>query len=269
MNTENIRAAVLAAIAAIAPETDLNRIERDRPLRDAIDLDSLDWLNVVEALQARFSIEIPAADWTRIATLDALVDYLASRVPAASAAPEAQAAKAVRAPATTLPHAQWLVDGRPVTVRPIGHDDAALDAEFVRRLSAESRYKRFMSAITELSPGKLAELTDVDQVRRVAIAAIVEGDGHPAFVGVTRYVVDASGRGCEFAIAVDDAWQGSGLAGRLMQALIEVARARGLATMEGDVLRSNRKMLRFARQLGFVPQRGAGDRETFHVVRAL
>jgi acetyltransferase len=263
MDTAEVRTAVLAAIAAIAPETDPKQIPGDRPLREAADLDSLDWLNVVEALQTRFGVEIPTDARSRITTLDAMVDYLAARMAAPPAAVPSRSA------AATLSRRQWSVDGQRITVRPIGRDDAGLEADFVRHLSAESRYKRFMSTINELSPGKLAEMTDVDQVRHVALAALAKVDGEPAFVGVARYIVDASGRRCEFAIAVADAWQGSGLAGLLMQALIDLARARGLAVMEGDVLRSNRKMLRFARQLGFVPQREGSDRETMHIVRAL
>jgi acetyltransferase len=88
-------------------------------------------------------------------------------------------------------------------------------------------------------------------------------------VGVARYVVDPAGTGCEFAIAVDDAWQGCGLAGILMRTLMDIARSRGLATMEGTVLATNNRMLRFTRQLGFGLQRDAEDRETVRVVRAL
>ena len=263
LDTQAIRSAVLEAIGLIAPDADPTQIPGDRPLRDAIELDSLDWLNVVELLQAKLAVEIPPSDRTRIATLDGLVDYLSSRLPAEAARP------ASRPAAADLPQRQLLVDGRPVTVRPIGRDDARLEVDFVRHLSADSRYKRFMTTINELSPRKLVEMTDVDQVRHVALAATVEGDDPPAFVGVARYIVDPSGRRCEFAVTVADAWQGSGLAGVLMQALIDVARARGVAAMEGDVLRTNRKMLRFARQLGFVPQRDAGDRDTVHIVREL
>jgi GNAT superfamily N-acetyltransferase len=74
---------------------------------------------------------------------------------------------------------------------------------------------------------------------------------------------------CEFAVALDDAWQGSGLAGILMHALMEVARARGLATMEGFVLTTNTWMLKLTRQLGFKQQRDPEDRETVRVVRPL
>jgi acetyltransferase len=103
----------------------------------------------------------------------------------------------------------------------------------------------------------------------VALAAEVEREGRPAIVGVARYIVAPAGDSCEFAIAVDDAWQGSGLAGILMHALLDVARARGLATMQGTVLATNTRMLKFTRQLGFSQQREAGDRETVRVLRRL
>lgn len=267
MDKSDIRAAVLSVMTSVAPETDPILIEPDRPLHEALDLDSLDWLNVVEMLQARLGVDITGVERSRISTLDALVDVLAEHVSDAQPVPASPPASG--SAAAPLPDLQWLVGERRVGVRPIVREDAALEAAFVRQLSDDSRYMRFMSTIDELSPRKLAELTDVDQVGHVALAATVDGDGGPAFVGVARYIVDKTGRSCEFAIAIDDAWHGSGLAGRLMHSLIGVARSRGLATMECDVLRSNRKMLLFARQLGFVARGGAGERDTAHLVLAL
>jgi acetyltransferase len=172
-------------------------------------------------------------------------------------------------PPGDLPHASHVVNGTPVTVRPMCRDDMALEADFVRRLSSDSRYQRYMATLSELSPAKLASLTEVDQVRHVALAATTERERREALVGVARYIVDSSGAGCEFALEVDDAWQGSGLAGILMQALIDVARSRGLATMEGIILASNFRMLKFTHQLGFVPRRDPDSRDTVRVARAL
>lgn len=59
------------------------------------------------------------------------------------------------------------------------------------------------------------------------------------------------------------------LAGILMVALMEAARERGLRAMEGFVLASNYKMLKFARQLGFTVRRDIGDCDNVHVVRPL
>ncbi len=258
MDREEIRSAVLAVIEAIAPDTDVRSIRPDRPLRQQIDLDSMDWLNVIGGLHERMSVDIPESDYGRLATLDSIVDYLASK-PAAAAA---------RAPAP-LPHARYVINGVAVEVRPIRADDMPLEADFVQRLSPDARYQRFMVTVNALPDKKLHYLTEVDQVRHVALAATVDRDGQQALVGVVRYVVDPAGTGCEFAIAIDDAWQRTGLAGILMLALIGVARARGLATMEGFVLTTNTRMLKFTRQLGFTQQRDPEDRDTVRVVRSL
>jgi acetyltransferase len=262
MQTEDIRRAVRATIEAIAPEADFQGLQPGRPLREQIDLDSMDWLNVVAALHEKLAIDIPESDYGRLATLDSMLAYLASRQP------EPRAAPAGAAPAPPSGTSHW-INGTAVRIRPMRRDDMPMEADFVRQLSSETRYKRFMLTLRELSPAKLKYLTDVDQVRHVALVATVEGREREVEVGVARYIVDAAGTGCEFAIAVDDAWQGTGVAGVLMKALIDAARRRGLSTMEGIVLRSNTRMLRFSRQLGFEARPDPEDRQTVLVVRAL
>lgn len=79
MDPDSIRAAVIAAIRDIAPEVEDGELLPDRPLRQQVDLDSMDWLNVMVALHERFAVDIPEADYARLATLDAIVDYLAGR----------------------------------------------------------------------------------------------------------------------------------------------------------------------------------------------
>lgn len=265
LDIEQIRAAVLATIESVAPDADVNGIRPDQPLRRQIELDSLDWLNVIAALGERLSIGIPESDYGRLDSVDSIVAYLGSRHVLRPGDPKRATTPVAAAPAT----ARHAVDGTPVTVRAIGRGDAALVADFVRKLSDETRYKRFMVTVNELSPSKLQVLTDVDQVRDVAIGATVDDGRRQAIVGVARYSVDAGGTGCEFAVAVGDAWQGTGLAGILMHTLIGIARDRGLATMEGIVLPTNRRMLRLARQLGFSQLREPGDRDTVRVVREL
>ena len=85
----------------------------------------------------------------------------------------------------------------------------------------------------------------------------------------SRYVAEPSGDDCEFAIAIDDAWQGSGVAGILMLSLIDAARARGMKTMEAFILSANDKMIKFARQLGFTVRRDPDDPGMMHAVRPL
>lgn len=162
-----------------------------------------------------------------------------------------------------------LFDGTPVTIRPIRADDAAIEQEFVRHLSDDSRYNRFMSELRELSPTKLRYFTQIDYDRHMAFVATVKRDGSEAEIGVARYASGAVGSHCEFAVAVDDAWQGSGVAGLLMISLMDAARERGFRTMEGYVLAHNHKMLKFARQLGFSVHRDPESGDTLRVIREL
>lgn len=164
---------------------------------------------------------------------------------------------------------RYLFDGSEVTIRPIKADDAPIEADFVRHLSPESRYSRFMVTLNELPATKLRYLTDVDYDKHMALVATLPRDGKETEIGVARYIVDPKGASCEFAVAVDDAWQGSGVAGILMATLMDTARARGLTSMEGIILASNHKMLKFARQLGFTLHHDWDEPDTVHVVRPL
>jgi len=162
-----------------------------------------------------------------------------------------------------------LFDGTLLTIRPIRPEDAAMEQAFVRHLSPDSRYYRFMESLRELPPRKLEELTAIDYQRHMGLVGTVSEAGREVEVGVARYVVGTDPRRCEFAIAVDDAWQGRGVAGLLMAPLMEIAKARGIEVMEGLVLASNHKMLKFARQLGFRVQHDPGEWQTVRVVRDL
>lgn len=79
MNEREIRAGVLAALEAIAPELSEAELAPDAPLRAQVDLDSMDWLNVILALHERFGVDIPEADYRKLVTLDGIVAYLAAR----------------------------------------------------------------------------------------------------------------------------------------------------------------------------------------------
>lgn len=76
MNDTEIRTRVLGAIKSIAPELEEGELRADRPLRDQIDLDSMDWLNVLVALHEKLRVDIPEADYGKLVTLDDLVGYL-------------------------------------------------------------------------------------------------------------------------------------------------------------------------------------------------
>ncbi|MFV0663211.1 GNAT family N-acetyltransferase [Denitromonas sp.] len=145
-----------------------------------------------------------------------------------------------------------LPDGTDVTIRAIKPEDADLEVNFVRKLSAETKYFRFMNTMRELPPAMVVRLTQIDYDREMAFVATVTEDGQETEIGVCRYAVNPDGESCEFAVVVADDWQHRGLARRLMGVLIETARNRGLVYMNGVFLANNDRMLRFVQSLGFV-----------------
>jgi acetyltransferase len=141
--------------------------------------------------------------------------------------------------------------GPPVTLRPIRPEDAAMEQEFVKSLSAETRYFRFMDTLRELTPQMLVRFTQIDYDREMAFVATVPDAGRETEIGVARYVANPDGESCEYALVIADGWQRKGLGRRMMEQLIAVARARGLRSMVGHVLAENRGMLHLCQSLGF------------------
>lgn len=156
-----------------------------------------------------------------------------------------------------------LRDGTWCTLRPIDPLDAQRVQDFMRGLSESTRYFRFVSTISELAPRQLARFTQIDYDREMALVVVQpsdhdtggRGSNDPApgerIVGVVRYMLNPDLTTCEFAIVVADALQGHGLGRRMMQAIIDVARAKGLERMDGYVLANNSKMLALMHALGF------------------
>jgi acyl carrier protein len=79
MTPDQIRAVFFDVLGAIAPEADPAAIDPDKPLRDQIDLDSMDWLNVIIRLHEVLKVEIPEQDYAELTTLNGAIKYLASR----------------------------------------------------------------------------------------------------------------------------------------------------------------------------------------------
>jgi acyl carrier protein len=76
---DELRAVVLRVLGDIAPEADLASLRSDVAFREQLDLDSMDILNFVVGLHGALGVDIPEADYPKLATLDACVEYLASR----------------------------------------------------------------------------------------------------------------------------------------------------------------------------------------------
>jgi acetyltransferase len=163
-----------------------------------------------------------------------------------------------------------LPDGRRMTLRPVLPQDADLEQALVRALSPLSRYQRFFVPIRELPQEWLKRLTQIDYRQHQALIVETFIGRQAVAVAEARYVVDASGTQCEFAVVVADEWQHLGLARRLLDSLMGCAAEAGLQRMTGDVLATNRATLALARSLGFTVQRHAdGGAQVLSVQRDL
>ena len=174
----------------------------------------------------------------------------------------------MRAPVPFTPIEVGLRDGRRVRLREIRPDDRDEVRQAFDRLSGESRYMRFMSAMKE-PPARMLERTVNPQERELGLVAEVDARDGIDIVAGARYYIQADGETCEFAVTVAEDWQKLGLASRLLSELIECARVRGLKHMEGFVLAENSGMLDLARRLGFTLRRDPHDQTVTIVDLAL
>jgi acyl carrier protein len=71
-----IKTVVLQTLGSIAPEAELSQLKPDVPLRDQIDVDSMDFLNFVIGLHKGLNVEIPESEYPELSTLNGCVDYL-------------------------------------------------------------------------------------------------------------------------------------------------------------------------------------------------
>lgn len=155
---------------------------------------------------------------------------------------------------------QWqLADGTDVVIRPIRPEDADLVKRFVHDLSEEAKYFRFMNSVQELTEEMLARLTQIDYSREMALVAVTQDQAPETELGVARYAINPDGSSCEFALVVANDIAGKGLGQRLMIALMEAARSKGLQVIEGEVLNHNHNMLKLMNRMGFTIKPSADD----------
>ena len=76
MNSEEVKSVVLDIIADVAPDEELDGLKSSESLRDQLDLDSMDFLDIVMELRKRHKVEVPSEDYPHLATLDSCVAYL-------------------------------------------------------------------------------------------------------------------------------------------------------------------------------------------------
>jgi len=150
-----------------------------------------------------------------------------------------------------LLEAWMLEDGTRLAWRPVRPQDAGLIGQFMASLSRQTRFDRFLSAAQAPTPALLAQMAQVDFRHHQAFIVTHLQDDEEVMVGDARFVADGDAESADFAIVVDDRWQGRGLGQRMLQALAEVASRRGLRWLRGDVREENRRMLSLMKRSGF------------------
>lgn len=162
-----------------------------------------------------------------------------------------------------------LRDGREVTLRAVAAADGPEIVQAFERLSAGSRYLRFMQHKQSLDDAALARGVHPRPGLDFVFVATVPADDGIDIVGAAQYVQAGTDSTCEFAVTVAEDWRGCGLARRLLESLLRRARRDGYRTMEGWVLAENLPMLALARDLRFRSEPVPGDATVLRVRRAL
>jgi len=78
MNRQELHDVLIAALTAVAPDVDPTAVDPGEDLADQLDIDSMDFLNIIVAVHEQTGIEIPERDYPKLSTLDGAVDYLAA-----------------------------------------------------------------------------------------------------------------------------------------------------------------------------------------------
>lgn len=133
--------------------------------------------------------------------------------------------------------------GATVRIRPTRSPDASLLQRLFHTLSPEQVYTRFFTSLTALPISMATHLTSVDYLHEMALIAVVGSDEDEEAVATASYAVDPDTNTADIAFIVRPDHQGRGLAGALLDRLIDHARRQGLAGFTADVVSTNRAML--------------------------
>ncbi|WBX99921.1 GNAT family N-acetyltransferase [Ramlibacter tataouinensis] len=164
-----------------------------------------------------------------------------------------------------------LRDGREVTLRPVVEADATEIVQAFDRLSASSRYSRFMMHKERLDDAALQRGVHPRPGHDFVFVATIPAADSIDIVGAAQYVQagEPGDKVCEFAVTVAEDWRRSGLATKLLASLVRRARRDGYEMMEGWVIAENIAMLALARKLKFKTEPVPGDSTVLRVLRAL
>ncbi|MEM7444964.1 MAG: bifunctional acetate--CoA ligase family protein/GNAT family N-acetyltransferase [Pseudomonadota bacterium] len=232
---------------------------RDRP---AVDFEAL--TNTLLKL-SQLTIDLPEISELDINPLLAnheAVLALDARISVQPAPPPGTKRLAVRPAPRNLNRDIQLNDGRKMLLRPILPEDEPQLRDMINRSTATDIRLRFFTPMQSISHEMAARLSQIDYDREMALVATDPASadsGARAIRGVVRLAADPDGEQAEYGIMVESDLKGRGLGHRLMTAIVDYAKQRGLKRIVGEVLRENASMLKMAEEFGFARRRHPDD----------
>ena len=136
-------------------------------------------------------------------------------------------------------------------LRPACADDGGALQSYVRGLSSEARYNRFLGATSELPASELARALAANGRDTLTLLLTSTAEGRETVVGEARAALSCAERAGEFSMSIADAWRHIGVGSALLAEIERQTAADGIEWLFGDVLRTNAGMIALARSRGF------------------
>jgi len=167
---------------------------------------------------------------------------------------------------TILARTETLGNGLPVTIRVMRPDDRDKVAAAIGKLERESVYSRLFSYRKELTESGLDRVMSVEPGRDVTLLVTTDMGADEVIIASGRYIAVTAGGGrtAEVAFVVEEDFHRLGIASRLLSHLADIARRRGIAAFEADVLAANKSMIGVFARSGF-PMRQHLDNGIVHI----
>ena len=144
-----------------------------------------------------------------------------------------------------------LNDGLQLRLRTIRRNDTEAWAAFISKLSTHSKYLRFHHIIKKMGMEDAQRFCSVDYKDSFALVVETLQEGHRDIVATGSYNRLNGSNNAEFAVVVEDAFQGKGIGTRIMTGLVKAACDNGITTFECDILTENYEMMAILKDYGF------------------
>jgi acetyltransferase len=150
-------------------------------------------------------------------------------------------------------HENWIIlkDSSAVFLRPIKPTDGPLLLDFFQRLSPETIYFRFLTHLKSLHPDLLKHYVDIDYETHFALAAVIEEEKAESIIGTCRYIVKNKADHAELTIVLRNDWQRRGLGRIMAKRVVDIAKSKGISSIEILFDYRNEGMMRLFASLGY------------------